>query len=73
MDIFQPIIESLEQMEREDPKLAIQVARLVGLYRRLWGSCNSKHYASQQLAADNQKLYITNSHLLRETESLKQQ
>ncbi|CAG8362774.1 unnamed protein product [Penicillium salamii] len=60
-------------MEKEDPKLAIQAARLVGLYRRLWESCVSKHHAGQRVAADNHKLHMTNSQLLRERESLKQQ
>ncbi|KOS37215.1 hypothetical protein ACN38_g12001 [Penicillium nordicum] len=60
-------------MEQEDPKLAIQAARLVGLYRRLWESCISKHHADQSLAADNNELRITNTQLFREREYLKQQ
>ncbi|KAJ6058286.1 uncharacterized protein N7446_007914 [Penicillium canescens] len=71
-EAFQPVIESLERMEQEDPKLAIQAARLVGLYRRLWESCIAKHHDGQQLATDNNQLRITNIQLLRERESLKQ-
>ncbi|KAJ5300275.1 hypothetical protein PENANT_c137G05913 [Penicillium antarcticum] len=72
-EAFQPAIEILERMEQEDPKLAIQAARLVGLYRRLWESCISKHHAGQSLAADNNELRITNTQLFRERENLKQQ
>ncbi|CAG7998914.1 unnamed protein product [Penicillium salamii] len=72
-EAFQPVIETLERMEQEDPKLATQAARLVGLYRRLWESCISKHHTSQSLAADNNELRITNTQLFRERENLKQQ
>jgi hypothetical protein len=40
---FQPILETLADLDRDDPKLAFQVARHVGLYRRLWASCVPKH------------------------------
>ncbi|CEJ62523.1 hypothetical protein PMG11_11020 [Penicillium brasilianum] len=32
---FEPAMEALAQLEREDPKLAFQAARIVGQYRRL--------------------------------------
>lgn len=51
MEPFQPVLEILKQLEEEDPKLAFQAARLVGLYRRLWESCVSKHVDSQQIEA----------------------
>ncbi|KAG0156966.1 hypothetical protein PDIDSM_4149 [Penicillium digitatum] len=72
-EAFQPVIETLERMEQEDPKLATQAARLVGLYRRLWESCISKHHAGQILPADNNELRITNTQMFREIEYLKQQ
>jgi hypothetical protein len=40
---FQPILETLADLDRDDPKLAFQAARTVGLYRRLWSSCVPKH------------------------------
>ncbi|KAI2734105.1 hypothetical protein DTO013E5_10176 [Penicillium roqueforti] len=72
-EAFQPVIETLERMEQEDPKLATQAAPLVGIYRRLWESCISKHHAGQSLAAENNKLRITNAQLFRERDYLKQQ
>ncbi|CAG8253249.1 unnamed protein product, partial [Penicillium nalgiovense] len=35
---FQPILETLANLDRDDPKLAFQAARPVGLFRRLWAS-----------------------------------
>ncbi|KAJ5144310.1 hypothetical protein N7526_001818 [Penicillium atrosanguineum] len=32
---FQPVSEALADLERDDPRLAFQAARLMGLYRRL--------------------------------------
>ncbi|KAJ5111678.1 hypothetical protein NUU61_001565 [Penicillium alfredii] len=34
-DPFQPVFQILQQLEQEDPKLASQGARLLGLYRRM--------------------------------------
>ena len=36
-------METLADLDRDDPKLAFQAARTVGLYRRLWASCVPKH------------------------------
>jgi hypothetical protein len=36
-------LETLADLDRDDPKLAFQAARTVGLYRRLWASCVPKH------------------------------
>jgi hypothetical protein len=33
----------MADLGRDDPKLAFQAARTVGLYRRLWASCVPKH------------------------------
>ncbi|KAK9847465.1 hypothetical protein MYU51_018703 [Penicillium brevicompactum] len=40
---FQPILKVLAVLERDDPQFTFPAARLVGLYRRLWESCASKH------------------------------
>ncbi|KAI3092592.1 hypothetical protein CBS147333_10228 [Penicillium roqueforti] len=40
---FQPILETLADLDRDDPKLAFQAARTVGLYPRLWTSYVPKH------------------------------
>jgi hypothetical protein len=34
-----PVLETLADLDRDDPKLAFQAARPVGLFRRLWASC----------------------------------
>ncbi|CAG7957140.1 unnamed protein product [Penicillium salamii] len=68
---FQPVLEILKQLEEEDPKLAFQAARLVGLYRRLWESCVSKHVDSHQIEAANEKLRIGNIQLCNEGNHLK--
>ncbi|CAG8018721.1 hypothetical protein DTO013E5_10224 [Penicillium roqueforti] len=68
---FQPVLEILKQLEEEDPKLAFQAARLVGLYRRLWESCVSKHVDSQQIEAANEKLRTGNIQLCNEGNHLK--
>ena len=51
---FQPVLAALADLERDDPKVAFRAARLVGLYRRLWGSCVSKHLDGEELEQDNQ-------------------
>ncbi|CAG8209376.1 unnamed protein product [Penicillium salamii] len=40
---FQSTLEILAGLDRDDPKLAFQAARIVGLYRRLWASCVPKY------------------------------
>ncbi|CAG8606997.1 unnamed protein product [Penicillium salamii] len=40
---FQPILETLADLDRDDPKLAFQAARTVGLYRRICASYVPKH------------------------------
>lgn len=59
---FQPIL-MIADLERDDPKLAFQVARLVGLYRRLWESCVPKHLDGEKLEQNNQILREANMHL----------
>jgi hypothetical protein len=46
-------MEALARLEREDPKLAFQAARIVGLYRRLWESCMEKDTKGKKLAKAN--------------------
>ena len=60
---FELAMEALARLEREDPKLAFQAARIVGLYRRLWESCTSKHIEGSKLAKANHGLRETNRHL----------
>ena len=59
---FQPILATLANLERDDPKLAFQAARSVGLYRRLWESCVPRHLGEErngpQLPHDEQRLRL---------------
>jgi hypothetical protein len=59
-------MEALARLEREDPKLAFQAARLVGLYRRLWESCMAKHMEGKKLAKGNDDLRETQQKLTNE-------
>ncbi|CAL5871613.1 uncharacterized protein PFLUO_LOCUS5866 [Penicillium psychrofluorescens] len=68
---FQPVLDILERLDHADPKLAAQAARLVGLYRRLWESCVSKHLDSQRLQEANHQLRTSNVRLCQERETLK--
>ncbi|KAJ5144443.1 hypothetical protein N7526_001951 [Penicillium atrosanguineum] len=67
---FQPVLEALADLERDDPKLAFQAARLVGLYRRLWESCVSKHLDCEKANETNQVLREASIHLSNERDSL---
>ncbi|KAI2791727.1 hypothetical protein POX_c04603 [Penicillium oxalicum] len=71
VELFQPVLDTLERLEREDPKLAFQAVRLVGLYRCLWGSCVSKHVDNQRLEEANQVMRAENTQLCQEGEYLK--
>ncbi|KAI2791677.1 hypothetical protein POX_c04545 [Penicillium oxalicum] len=68
---FQPVLNTLERLEREDPKLALQAARLVGLYRRVWESCVSKDVDTQRLEEANQVMRAENNQFCREGDYLK--
>jgi hypothetical protein len=59
-------MKALARLEREDPKLAFQAARIVGLYRRLWESCIAKHMEGNKLAKANDALKETHRKLLDE-------
>ncbi|KAJ5037716.1 hypothetical protein NUH16_011315 [Penicillium rubens] len=67
---FQPILQVLADLERDDPKFAFPAARLVGLYRRLWESCVSKHVDGQKLEQDNLALKEAGTHLRKERDGL---
>ncbi|KAK9847505.1 hypothetical protein MYU51_018673 [Penicillium brevicompactum] len=49
----QSTLETLADLDRDDPKLAFQAARTVGLYRRLWASCVPKYREGEK--PDNDK------------------
>ncbi|CAP79399.1 hypothetical protein EN45_062380 [Penicillium chrysogenum] len=67
---FQPILNVLADLERDDPKFAFPAARLVGLYRRLWESCVSKHIDGQKLEQSNQILKEAGASLRKERDGL---
>jgi hypothetical protein len=67
---FQPILKVLADLERDDPNFAFPAARLVGLYRRLWESCVTKHIDGQKLEQSNQILKEAGTHLLKERDGL---
>ena len=61
----------LADAERDGLKFAFPAIRLVGLYRRLWESCVSKHIDNQKLQQSNQSLKEANTHLRKERDSLR--
>ncbi|KAI1828818.1 hypothetical protein DTO027I6_10282 [Penicillium roqueforti] len=67
---FQPILKVLAGLERDDPKFAFPAARLVGLYRRLWESCVSKHIDVQKIEQSNEILKEAGTHLRKERDGL---
>ncbi|CAG7947638.1 unnamed protein product [Penicillium salamii] len=67
---FQPILKVLADLERDDPKFAFPAARLVGLYRRLWESCVSKHIGGEKLEQRNLALKEAGTHLRKERDGL---
>ncbi|CAG8275481.1 unnamed protein product [Penicillium olsonii] len=67
---LQPILKVLADLERDDPKFAFSAGRLVGLYRRLWESCVSKHIDGEKLEQDNLVLKETGTHLRKERDGL---
>jgi hypothetical protein len=60
---FEPAMEVIARLEREDPKFAFQAARVVGLYQRLWEPCTSKYIEGSKLAKANLGLRETHRHL----------
>ena len=68
---FQSVLDTLDKLERDDPRLAFQAARLVGLFRRLWESCVTKHVDVQGLENTNAALRAENVQLSQEEGRLK--
>jgi hypothetical protein len=60
----------LADLECDDPKFAFPAARLVGLYRRLWESCVSKHIDVQKIEQSNGILKEAGTHLRKERDGL---
>ena len=60
----------LADLERDDPEFAFPAARLVGLYRRLWESCVSKHIDGQNLEQENLVLKEAGTHLRQKRDGL---
>ncbi|CAG8239147.1 unnamed protein product [Penicillium nalgiovense] len=67
---FKPILNVLADLERDDPKFAFPAARLVGLYRRLWESCVSKHIDVQKIDQSNEILKEAGTYLRKERDGL---
>ncbi|CAG8024033.1 unnamed protein product [Penicillium nalgiovense] len=67
---FQPILKVLADLERDDPKFAFPAARIIGLYRRLWESCVSKHIDGQKLEQENLVLKEAGTHLRQKRDGL---
>jgi hypothetical protein len=63
-------LKVLADLERDDHKFAFLATRLVGLYRRLWESCVSKHIDGQELQQSNQILREAGPHLRKERDGL---
>jgi hypothetical protein len=63
-------MDALARLECEDPKLAFQAARIVGLYRRLWESCTAKHIEGNKLAKANHGLRETHRKLTDEKNTM---
>ncbi|CAG8217176.1 unnamed protein product [Penicillium nalgiovense] len=67
---FQSILKVLADLERDDTKFAFPAARLVGIYRRVWESCVSKHIDGQKLEQDNLILKEAGAQLRKERDLL---
>ncbi|KAH8430108.1 uncharacterized protein LDX57_007778 [Aspergillus melleus] len=65
-ELFKPLAEELERLDKTDPVLAAQAARLVALYRRIWDSYILKHADSQRLENENRRLETKNASLEKE-------
>ncbi|KAK9847299.1 hypothetical protein MYU51_019617 [Penicillium brevicompactum] len=67
---FKPTLKVIADLKRDDPKFAFPTARLVGIYRRLWESCVSKHMDGEKLEQDNLVLKEAGTHLRKERDDL---
>lgn len=64
------LLRELQQLDDEDPVLAAQAARLVGLYRRLWSSYVAKHADGHRLGKENRRLERSNHRLSEENRQM---
>jgi hypothetical protein len=60
----------LADLERDDPKFAFPAARLIGLHRRLWESCVSKHIDVQKIEQSNEIMKEAGTYLRKERDGL---
>ncbi|CAG8327144.1 unnamed protein product [Penicillium salamii] len=67
---FQPILEKLADLDRDDPKLAFQAARTVGLYRRVWALCVPKHREDEKPDENDRAPKEANAKLSNERDGL---
>ncbi|CAG7969344.1 unnamed protein product [Penicillium salamii] len=63
-------LEGSADLERDYYKFTFLAARLLGLYRRLWDSCVSKHTDGQKLEQDNLVLLEAGAHLGKKRDGL---
>jgi hypothetical protein len=63
-------LKVLADLKRDDPKFAFPAARIVGLYRRLWESCVSKHIDVQKIDQSNEILKEAGTYLRKERDGL---
>jgi hypothetical protein len=67
---FERVLSLLADLGRDDPSLAFQGARLLGLYRSLWKSCVSKHLDGESLEKNNETSGEANMDLKNERDGL---
>lgn len=67
------MVRELQRLDDEDPLLAAQAARLVGLYRRLWDSYVAKRADSHRLEMENRHLERSNKRLSEEKRQMNRQ
>jgi hypothetical protein len=67
------LVRELQRLDDEDPLLAAQATRLVGLYRRLWDSYVARRTESHRLEKENQHLERSNKYLVEENRQMGRQ
>ncbi|CAG7927822.1 unnamed protein product [Penicillium olsonii] len=60
---FQPLLETLADLDHNNPKLTFQAARTVGLYRHIWASYVPKHQEDEKPDKNNRAPKETNTKL----------
>ncbi|KAE8155609.1 hypothetical protein BDV40DRAFT_306837 [Aspergillus tamarii] len=69
-ELFHPLVQELQRLNEEDPQLASQAARLVGLYQLLWDSYILQRVSSQKLRHENDRLRESNAQLQQERDNM---